>query len=236
MAVYFIQAGDGGPVKIGISSDPWARMRKMQSDHDKKLVLIRLFEGGLVEEGVLHHRFSEHRLGGEWFAPAKEIIAGDIGLTPLPVERVRKPRQGTGWTEESYRKFNEALAARMQDPAYVSRRAAATAKTGARIGTTSSLIVAAKAMVILEEGVAPVWAARRARRDLRDALHKLQRYHAAFPSLIEDARAEAATKPMAHVAKRLVDAVKQFAALTGIPASELRPDLAAAFLQTEPAQ
>lgn len=83
MPVYFIQAGETGPVKIGSSLRVASRLASMQPHCWEKLRLIRLFNGYAVEEGSLHARFRQHRLRGEWYRPVEEIIDGVIGLEPL---------------------------------------------------------------------------------------------------------------------------------------------------------
>lgn len=92
MPVYFIQAGEAGPVKIGHSARPRLRLANMQIGNPDRLRIIRLFEGGAPEELALHERFAEHRIVGEWFSPAPDILEGDIGLPaatlPSPAKRI----------------------------------------------------------------------------------------------------------------------------------------------------
>jgi hypothetical protein len=82
--LYVIQAGEGGPCKIGISRNPRGRMSKMQSDHHEPLRIIGLFEGDRAEEATIHSRFANERLSGEWFNPHPEILAGSFGLPRTP--------------------------------------------------------------------------------------------------------------------------------------------------------
>ena len=71
--IYFITARDIGRVKIGYSAAPHKRFSKVQSDSPVNLTLERVCAGCESAEARLHVRFSEHRLGGEWFALAPEI-------------------------------------------------------------------------------------------------------------------------------------------------------------------
>lgn len=73
--VYFIQAENGGPIKIGYSTDPEARVRALQPGHPERLVLRRSFPGGSLEEAALHRIFARYRLQGEWFSPVP-LLAG----------------------------------------------------------------------------------------------------------------------------------------------------------------
>lgn len=67
MAVYFIQAGDGGPVKIGKADDVRARLADLQVAHWCELSLIREIDGGHKVERWLHRHYAPGRLRGEWF-------------------------------------------------------------------------------------------------------------------------------------------------------------------------
>lgn len=75
MPVYFVQAGDGGPVKIGFSEKPEYRLSKMQADCPHALQLIALVDGDRDREAELHEEFAAHRRAGEWFDPAEAILA-----------------------------------------------------------------------------------------------------------------------------------------------------------------
>lgn len=87
MFVYFIQASEGGPVKIGRANNVRSRMGKMQTDSAALLVLLGASRD--LDEEKLHVQFAGHRLHGEWFEPAPEILAlaasvggAELGLPP----------------------------------------------------------------------------------------------------------------------------------------------------------
>lgn len=73
--VYFIQAGDAGPIKIGFSSKVDIRIDALQKANAEKLNLLATISGTLIMEAELHQRFAEHRIRGEWFRPAAELLA-----------------------------------------------------------------------------------------------------------------------------------------------------------------
>lgn len=78
--VYFIQRGDDGPIKIGHVRRPEnlvRRMRALQNACAEQVVARRLIKTAPENclEIILHARFAEHRLQGEWFSPAPEIVA-----------------------------------------------------------------------------------------------------------------------------------------------------------------
>ena len=68
--VYFIQAGEGGPIKIGYSSDPRVRAGDLQTAHHEQLRLLCTTPGDMALEAKLHKRFKRSRIRGEWFRPS----------------------------------------------------------------------------------------------------------------------------------------------------------------------
>jgi hypothetical protein len=72
--VYFIGA-QSGPIKIGIAVNPKARLSGLQTSHHERLELLATCGGGMGQEKRYHYQFKEHRLSGEWFARAPEILA-----------------------------------------------------------------------------------------------------------------------------------------------------------------
>lgn len=66
MAVYFIQAGEGGPVKIGYAKDVVGRMRSI-GGAKSGMSIIRSLPGGDLEEGYFHYRYAAQRIHSEWF-------------------------------------------------------------------------------------------------------------------------------------------------------------------------
>lgn len=93
MPVYFIRVGETGPVKIGVSNNPQARLKAFDTHSPVPLRLIRVVDGNRHTERQLHERYRSLWLRGEWFlyCPTME---GDLGLSdpPLPlVPRKRAP-------------------------------------------------------------------------------------------------------------------------------------------------
>jgi hypothetical protein len=74
-SVYFIQAEDGGPIKIGLAGDPTKRLSELQRTSPQRLRILATEPGSASHERELHERFAEHRLHGEWFAPCPELLA-----------------------------------------------------------------------------------------------------------------------------------------------------------------
>lgn len=76
--IYFIQAGEGGQVKIGRAANPYSRMADLQIGCPERL---RLLSAMLVEateaakaERALHSCLAKWRGIGEWFQPSRAVL------------------------------------------------------------------------------------------------------------------------------------------------------------------
>lgn len=75
LRVYFIQAGEGGPIKIGRSVHPMKRLLSLQTGASEPLSLLATIPAaGPRLEKELHREFAHLRLYGEWFAPGEDLI------------------------------------------------------------------------------------------------------------------------------------------------------------------
>lgn len=75
MAVYFIQHGEGGEIKIGTTcGNPYARMSTLQTGTPLELRLLVSIPGGVAEEVAVHERFAALRVRGEWFRPEPALL------------------------------------------------------------------------------------------------------------------------------------------------------------------
>ena len=69
MPVYFIQAGDDGPIKIGWAESVARRRSQLQVQTYLKLSVRAMIDGDQGVEKRLHDRFKRHLIRGEWFKP-----------------------------------------------------------------------------------------------------------------------------------------------------------------------
>ena len=74
MSVYAIQAIDGGPIKIGYSTNPEVRLAQLQGAHHSELVIVYSFDADQSRESWLHDRLAEFRVRGEWYRDDPEIL------------------------------------------------------------------------------------------------------------------------------------------------------------------
>jgi hypothetical protein len=72
--VYFARAVTTGMIKIGFSSNPWARISELQTGSADVLELASVVPGTREDEAALHERFKPHRVNREWFSPAPELV------------------------------------------------------------------------------------------------------------------------------------------------------------------
>lgn len=71
--VYFVQSGEGGPIKIGWSQDVERRILQLQTANAHRLHLIGRVPGRMEDEAAMHAKFAHLRMEGEWFRDHSEI-------------------------------------------------------------------------------------------------------------------------------------------------------------------
>ena len=91
MAVYFIQAVNGGPIKIGLAKDPQARLAKIQLMSPVKLKLLAVMEGEYPQEQAVHMHFGNIHSHGEWFYDTPELMS--FISSPFDVSKLNPPRR-----------------------------------------------------------------------------------------------------------------------------------------------
>lgn len=72
--IYFIQADASRRIKIGTTIRLSARLKKLEAEHSARLEVLGVRDGGLVEERVLHDKFSEFHVYDEWFRPHDDLL------------------------------------------------------------------------------------------------------------------------------------------------------------------
>lgn len=74
--IYFIQAGENGPIKIGESENPKERLNQLQTANPYKLELLWVFNDGDSEwnEAKVQAIFDHELIKGEWFRPSRELL------------------------------------------------------------------------------------------------------------------------------------------------------------------
>jgi DNA-binding XRE family transcriptional regulator len=90
MPVYFVQAGDDGPIKIGVASNVARRVRGMRVSNAAALKICATTPGERDDERALHQRFSHCHLQGEWFAPDQGLLRF-IATLPAWDTETRRP-------------------------------------------------------------------------------------------------------------------------------------------------
>lgn len=72
--VYFIQAGDNGPIKIGSSRNPQERLGMLQVGNHAELKMIATVPGSVPLEREVQEDLKAFRRGREWFDPTPEVL------------------------------------------------------------------------------------------------------------------------------------------------------------------
>jgi hypothetical protein len=85
--VYFVRAGDDGPIKIGYAREPQRRLNAMQADNHMQLHLLATLPGGPELERALHYFFAPLRVRGEWFRNAPPLSTFVALVTEAEAER-----------------------------------------------------------------------------------------------------------------------------------------------------
>lgn len=79
--VYFIADDYAHAVKIGRSSSPAWRLHQLQTANPHPLRMLGYFEeSDTLSEAILHERFSDHHVRGEWFRYTQVLRDFLIGL------------------------------------------------------------------------------------------------------------------------------------------------------------
>jgi hypothetical protein len=79
--IYFI-GGDTGAIKIGFTTTLDVRLRRLRANSPIPLGVLASKQGVAWDERAYHLLFQRHRLHGEWFARAPEILAEIDRISP----------------------------------------------------------------------------------------------------------------------------------------------------------
>jgi hypothetical protein len=74
--VYLIQNEHNHLIKIGVSKNPYRRIRQLQTGNDSILRLLGIIkvEDAFSVERLLHTRYAKDRVSGEWFSVSESEI------------------------------------------------------------------------------------------------------------------------------------------------------------------
>lgn len=83
VVIYFAQAGEDGPIKIGYSNNPERRAKQLKYD-DKPCRLLSTRPGNFLVKQAIHRALWSHRIQGEWFRPVAQVL--EAQTAPLPLD------------------------------------------------------------------------------------------------------------------------------------------------------
>lgn len=74
-SVYFIQAAPEWPIKIGLTYNVSRRLSSLRMNSGLDLKVLGIMRDGSRDmETMIHRRFKEHRIVGEWFKPVGDLL------------------------------------------------------------------------------------------------------------------------------------------------------------------
>lgn len=86
--IYFIEAGDGGPIKIGVTKDIDKRIKQLQPGTTAPLRLLASIPGSHADERTLHRYFAVERRNGEWFSGGGAVRAFAMSIPSMTPDEV----------------------------------------------------------------------------------------------------------------------------------------------------
>ena len=99
--IYFIQAGNDGPIKIGNAQNPEVRRRELQTGNHEKLRLITEIPGDKEREDSIHNYLRSDRYRGEWFKATPEVLDYIKNVARVPYEHIDGVARAVIWRSDS---------------------------------------------------------------------------------------------------------------------------------------
>lgn len=88
--IYVVGESPTSMVKIGVSDEPWKRLKGIQTGNPAKLAILATFPGERTAERQIHDALRDYRRAGEWFdLDGRDVVAEVSTLLdhpPLGVE------------------------------------------------------------------------------------------------------------------------------------------------------
>jgi len=72
--IYFVRVVGHEPIKIGFSEDVSRRLAAFRTHHWGNVEVLLVMPGLRDDEKAIHQRFEPHRIRGEWFMPAPDVV------------------------------------------------------------------------------------------------------------------------------------------------------------------
>lgn len=146
--IYFAQAGEGGPIKVGQAIDVSFRLAALQSANASCIILLGQFDGGFEEETRLHKLLKPLRIRGEWYSPHESIfeaIKAGPRQTPFPIQKIPHMTVLTNEEQASVRALFQAMGQERARKQYllVGREAAKKAVRGLAMSNATAAQVRA---------------------------------------------------------------------------------------------
>ena len=92
--IYFIQAGENGPIKIGWTKDALSaeiRLKNLQVGNHENLEIMRVIGGRRSDEYWIQEMFKDLHINGEWYKPSDTLIKFVKTSNPIKSANWRGP-------------------------------------------------------------------------------------------------------------------------------------------------
>ena len=91
--IYFIQQGNEGPIKIGISWEVKKRLKDLSVASPFEPIILAVIAGDRGKERKLHRKFKKEHMRGEWFKPSERLMEF---IRTLPNNNLSEPIEMDG--------------------------------------------------------------------------------------------------------------------------------------------
>lgn len=140
--VYFLRAIPSGNIKIGISTNPKARIGTLRTATHEAIEVIGMIAGDARLERKLHKEFADFRLAGEWFRPSSRLMAriDELCVEPIDLGDVVGPASDD-YTKKAAKwlRLTEDLVAARSGQTVLQIRPIVAARCGLTVGTLANL-------------------------------------------------------------------------------------------------
>jgi len=95
MPIYIVKVSGTNFVKIGFSKNVEQRIKSLKAHIPFELDVVRIINGTIHQERILHDKFYDLRINGEWFNFHKSMMTIDVD-TLKKKERIREKQKDLG--------------------------------------------------------------------------------------------------------------------------------------------
>ena len=116
--IYFIRSGKKVPIKIGYTDgDADQRLASLQTGNPFELNLLGCISGDMERERLIHKKFEDYRVRGEWFRATSELLSLIFAGDGWPEKKAKVKQEAKVKIEEEAFDLNKEMY--MVEEAYI---------------------------------------------------------------------------------------------------------------------